>query len=134
MRNRLLLFVAFVLIGVVVFFVFIQLKDTIPIPSMDLDTIPKLKVLIITPDSTVGYGQGIKNLLEDYELQADVVEWKKATVKFTKKYDILIVTGPGRKPDRKESRLDYKKPIVAYGPYGCVYLGFLQLKNGHPYT
>lgn len=134
MKNRFLLCVVFALIGAVVFVVLIQQKDTIHTPSTDSNTFTKLKVLIITPDSAVGYGQGIKNLLEDYELQADVVEWKKATIRFTKEYDVLIVTGLGRNPDKKEVRLDYKKPVVAYGPYGCVYLGFLQLKNGHPYT
>ena len=95
---------------------------------------PKLRVLIITPDPAIGYASGIETLLRNSDLQAEVVSWDQATSDTVENYDVLVVTGLGRSPRGAKIRLDYHKPIVAYGPYGCKYLGMLRLKNGHPYT
>ncbi|MHC4166311.1 MAG: hypothetical protein ACYSWQ_05085 [Planctomycetota bacterium] len=95
---------------------------------------PRLRVLIITPDPAVGYGNGIASLLSKSGLEAEVVRWEQATNAFAEDFDVLVVTGQGRFAQRTKVYLGYQKPVVAYGPYGCRYLGMLQLKNGHPYT
>jgi len=98
------------------------------------DPDPRLRVLIITSDPAVGYAGGIETLLNKHGLPAQVVSWEQATVEFSEDFDVLVITGCGRNVDKVAARLDFTKPIVAYGPYGCKYLGLLHLKNGHPYT
>jgi hypothetical protein len=104
----------------------------------DQDSTAKLesgpKVLIITPQPEDGYGPGIEELLRKHGLATRLVSWGQATEELAGQFDVLIVTGVGRYPATSEVRLDFKKPVLAYGPYGCGYLGCLQLKNGHPYT
>lgn len=105
------------------------------ISAADHNGVAELTVLIMTPDPTIGYAEGIKTLLSNSGMRADIVSWQYATRQLVDGFDVLIVTGTGRYLDRSvEMHLDYQKPIVAYGPYGCRYLGLLHLKNGHPYT
>ncbi|MHC4076800.1 MAG: hypothetical protein ACYST0_00010 [Planctomycetota bacterium] len=47
-------------------------------------------------------------------------------------YDLVLVTGPGRRA--RNVVLDLGKPVLGVGPYGCMYFKHMQLKNGHPYT
>ena len=102
------------------------------------DSTAKLKsgprVLIVTPQPEEGYGPGIERLLKKHGLTTRIVSWDEATDELAGQFDVLIVTGVGRYPAMSEVRLDFKKPVLAYGHYGCGYLGHLQLKNGHPYT
>jgi len=104
----------------------------------DQDSTAKLesgpKVLIVTPKPEEGYGTGIEALLRKHGLTARLVSWDEANEELADQFDVLIVAGVGRYPATSEVRLDFKKPVLAYGSYGCGYLGCLQLKNGHPHT
>ena len=91
-------------------------------------------VLIITPQPDEGYGRGIGELLRKRGITSRLVSWGQATEELAGQFDVLIVTGVGRYLAMSEVRLDFQKPVLAYGHYGCGYLGQLQLKNGHPYT
>jgi hypothetical protein len=132
MKKTPLLLTAFILMSVVLVCLRSTRKDTVF--AADQKNIPKLKVLIITPDPATGYANGIQTLLRKSGLQTEVVSWDQATDDTADNYDVLVVTGLGRSPRGAKIRLDYHKPIVAYGPYGCKYLGMSHLKNGHPYT
>lgn len=99
-----------------------------------LQPLSSLRVLVITPDPRQGYGPEMVTLLHEHGIPSEIASWEEATAERTPKFDVLIVTGKGRSPDRGGVRLDLKKPVLAVGPYGCKYLGFLDLKNGHPYT
>ena len=132
MKKKLLFCMASASIGLVL--AYIGLTATTPMAVAVSNDVPKLGVLIITPDPDLGYGGGIKTLLGNSGLQAEVVGWRQATTELADDFDVLVVTGLGRSPDRSEVLLDCQKPVVAYGPYGCRYLGMLNLKNGHPYT
>ena len=91
-------------------------------------------ILIVTSDVEGGYGPGIKQLLEKNKLSATILDWKSATIEKAKDFDLIIVTGTDRYLLDSCYVFNYDKPILAYGPYGCAYLGKLNLKNGHPYT
>jgi hypothetical protein len=132
MKKILLLLLAFVLLGIVL--MGMKSNEQRPISAADLNDVPELSVLIVTPDPAIGYAEGIKTLLSDSGIRTDIVSWEQATSQLVDGFDVLVVTGLGRSPRGAKIRLDYHKPIVAYGPYGCKYLGMSHLKNGHPYT
>jgi hypothetical protein len=103
-------------------------------PWDDATKPPALKVLIVTPDVEKGYAAGIKQLLDKCGMRADVADPKKATAEFANAYDVLVVTGLGNYRSPGPIPADYTRPVVAYGVYGCDYLGSLRLKPGSPYT
>jgi len=106
-------------------------------PVDDASNVPPLRVLVVTPQPTVGYAGGIQELLSQCGTRVEVASWERATAQFAENFDVLVVTGLvglGQRLDKRDVCLDYRPPIVAYGPYGCKYLGLMHLKNGYPYT
>ena len=125
MRKAALLFVALALVVPVVVPASDETRNSANSNARLRLSTSSLRVLIITPNPKVGYGPGIKNLLEEHNIEAELASWEHATGDFASKFDVLIVTGVARRPNIARVRLDYQKPILAYGPYGCAYLGFL---------
>jgi len=94
----------------------------------------KFRILIITPDSNTGYSAGIQQLLEENKIYSEVIEWESAAKDSIRGFDLVIITGKDRFIKDNEVLFGVNKPVLAYGPYGCKYLGKLNLKNGWPYT
>ena len=92
------------------------------------------KVLIVTPDPQTGYAKGIADLLKENRVKSRIASWEQAAPARVKGFDLVLITGLGRRPDRRKVRLDFPCPVLAVGPYGCKVLGTARLKNGHPYT
>ena len=93
-----------------------------------------LKVLVVSSDVEHKYAAGIKRLLEQHNVAVTVLDWQSATVERSHEFDLIIVTGSERRVRAGSVILDYDKPILGYGCYGCGYFGLLRLKNGQPYT
>ncbi|MBI9019533.1 MAG: hypothetical protein JEZ07_19965 [Phycisphaerae bacterium] len=94
--------------------------------------IPQLKVLIA--HSQQGYSSSIKQLLESKGIKVDNMAVGSLSDSIVKPYDLIIVTGSGRRNKSFGNLKEYDKPVLGYGVYGCAYFGHLKLKNGWPYT
>jgi hypothetical protein len=92
-----------------------------------------LEVLIVSPGQEAET-KALQELLEAHGLSVTLLGWEAATRERAASFDLVIVTGPGRRIEPEEVVLDYNRPILGIGPYGCRYFGLLKLKNGHPYT
>ncbi|TET33989.1 MAG: hypothetical protein E3J72_15465 [Planctomycetota bacterium] len=86
--------------------------------------------LVVSPDS----GAWVKTLLENHGVSVTVVGWSAATVEYARGFDLVIVTGSGRTINEGEVVKGYDRPVLGLGPYGHVYFGILDLKNGSPYS
>lgn len=89
--------------------------------------------LVVSPKAASGGGVWVKKLLAQHGVAVKVVGWKKATVAYARKFDLIIVTGPERWI-RGKVETGFDRPILAIGSYGYTYFGKLDLKNGYPYS
>jgi len=110
-----------------------QIRDNYTIP-WDNQNFKPLKVLIVTSEIESGYAQGIKNLLDQCRIDSTIAKWTLATIEYANNFDLIIVTEHGRGRDRDDEVLNYEKPVLGYGSFGCSYFGWMNLKNGQPYT
>jgi hypothetical protein len=95
----------------------------------------KLKILVVASDKDKLYAKEIKALLDGNNCAISITDWAGASAESAKAFDLIIITGKDRRGANNEKIvLDYTTPVLAYGVYGCSYLGVLRLKNGHPYT
>jgi len=94
---------------------------------------PSLRVLIVSAGDD-SCADGFKDLLVHHGVVAAVHPWKEATVEKSRKFDLVMIVGKGRRISRAGIVVDYRRPVLGVGPYGCKYFGRLKLKNGHPYT
>ena len=92
-----------------------------------------LEVLIVTPAHGTET-RALQELLDAHGLTSTLLGWKAATREHAESFDLVIVTGAERRIERDEVVLDYTRPVLGMGPYGCRYFGLHELKNGHPYT
>jgi hypothetical protein len=90
-------------------------------------------VLIVSPVKG-GLADEFRLLLEKHGQRVAVALWNDASTRLARDFDLVIVTGPGRAVKRSEAVLDFGRPVLGVGPYGCKYFGLLNLKHGHPYT
>jgi hypothetical protein len=102
-------------------------------PSVPAETLPPLRVLIVSGGENSGAG-GFKDLLEKHGIATEVVPWKEASADKARAFDLVMIVGQGRRIRSTDLVLDYDRPVLGVGPYGCMYFGRLKLKNGHPYT
>ncbi len=92
-----------------------------------------LKVLVISGNDPALAG-GFKNLLAQHGITSTVHAWTEATRERARAFDLVLVTGKGRRFRERNPILDFGRPVLGVGSYGCVYFGRFKLKNGHPYT
>jgi hypothetical protein len=93
-----------------------------------------LKIMIACQDKTGPCATELKAFLDQQGIQAVLADWNEAGKEAADHFDLVIVCGDTRYIKRENAVLDYGKPVLGYGPYGCNYFGLLDLKNGHPYT
>jgi hypothetical protein len=87
---------------------------------------------VVAHDPGRRYANGIADLLQQHGVTVDVASWSKATAQRAEPYDVVVVTGAGR--HRSIDAVDFDRPVLGYGVFGCAYFGRLHLKNGQPYT
>lgn len=101
-----------------------------PLLAGDEPTPPS--VLIVTPEPD-GLAEEFRALLDKYAIPSTVVKWEAATVERARDFDLVMVVGAGR-TITGEVELEFDRPVLGVGPYGCKYFGLMRLKNGHPHT
>ena len=105
----------------------------LPPPNAAQDDAAPPRVLIVSPEPD-GLAREFEELLGEHDVPATVATWAQASAERARGFDLVIVTGKGRSIERSGVVLDYDRPVLGIGPYGCKYFGLMQLKNGHPHT
>ena len=97
------------------------------------EKVQALEVLVVTPGKGTET-KALQEILDTHGLSVTRLDWEAATRERAESFDLVIVTGSARRIERDRVVLDYNRPVLGMGPYGCSYFGLLKLKNGHPYT
>ncbi len=100
-------------------------------PAVSEDGAPK--VLIVSPEAG-GIAEDLQEFLDEHDISATIANWSTATAEHAQGFDLVLVCGEGNTAERFKVVLDYDRPVLGVGPYGCAYFGLLDLKPGSPHT
>jgi len=95
--------------------------------------VPAPRVLIVS-SARDGLAAEFHELLGERGVESQVAVWEEATAERARAFDLVLVTGAGRVIDRDRVVLDYDRPVLGVGQYGCAYFGLLRLKHGDQHT
>ncbi|MHC4599863.1 MAG: hypothetical protein ACYS47_12730 [Planctomycetota bacterium] len=93
-----------------------------------------LEVLLVTPEGWKDRAGDWVRFLDSRGVKAVVAGWPEERARRKKRFDLVILAGPGRRASLAKAHLDFGEPVLGLGPYGCKVFGKFKLKHGHPYT
>jgi len=106
---------------------------TMLLPTPPAGAAPSLKIMIVSTGDAKR-ATDFQTLLCRHGLNVVILPWEKAGVETAKKFDLVMITGAGRRISASQVIKGYGCPVLGIGPYGCKYFSLLKLKHGHPYT
>ncbi|MHC4778238.1 MAG: hypothetical protein ACYTFG_06675 [Planctomycetota bacterium] len=92
-----------------------------------------LKVMIVSPEGWRAEAGTWADFFARYGIEAKVKAWGETRAR-RKRFDLVIIVGPGRKSLMVETHLDFEEPVLGLGPYACKIFGKFKLKHGYPHT
>lgn len=90
------------------------------------------RVLLVCPEKEPA--EGFAALLKEAGFEVEGALPGPEAVERSGRFELVLLAGKSRRPDRGATGLEFPVPVLGLGPYGCGYFGLLKLKNGHPYT
>jgi hypothetical protein len=93
-----------------------------------------LEVLLVTPEGWKAKAGDWVRFFQVHGVKSVVMDWTQIPAGRRKRFDLVILAGPGRRASLAKVHLDFGEPVLGLGPYGCRIFGKFKLKHGHPYT